>query len=90
MAQQLRWPAPPSFSLIRPIRVFAPFVVPVIHTAGHQAFDVLQRQVYEDNLGAAEAAISDDDRRRLDEVSLPGRALVDYYRADFGPQQHRW
>ena len=44
----------------------------------------------EDNLGAAEVTITDEDRERLNEVAPPGRALVSYYDADFGPHQFRW
>jgi len=44
----------------------------------------------EENLGALDVAITDEDRERLDEVAKPGRALVPYYEADFGPHQHRW
>lgn len=44
----------------------------------------------EDNLGALEVEITEEDRRRLDEVAPPGRALVTYYQADFGPGQFRW
>jgi aryl-alcohol dehydrogenase-like predicted oxidoreductase len=44
----------------------------------------------EDNLGAASLTLTDDDLRRLDGVSPPGRALVPYYEADFGPHKHRW
>lgn len=44
----------------------------------------------EENLGALDVAITDEDRERLDEVAPPGRALVPYYEADFGPHQYRW
>lgn len=44
----------------------------------------------EDNLKAAEVEVTDDDCKRLDEVAPPGRAIVPYYEADFGPHQHRW
>ncbi len=43
----------------------------------------------EDNLGALEITFSEDDLRRLDEVAPPGRAIVPYYEADFGPHLHR-
>ncbi|MDP9350351.1 MAG: aldo/keto reductase, partial [Chloroflexota bacterium] len=43
----------------------------------------------EDNLGAVEVEIADQDREKLDAVSLPGRAVVPYYEADFGPHQTR-
>ncbi|MFB6285738.1 MAG: aldo/keto reductase [Candidatus Bipolaricaulia bacterium] len=48
------------------------------------------RDHLEENLGALEVEITDADRERLNEVSPPGRALVPYYEADFGPHQHRW
>jgi aryl-alcohol dehydrogenase-like predicted oxidoreductase len=44
----------------------------------------------EDNLGAATVEVTDDDCKRLDEVAPPGRALVPYYDADFGPHPFRW
>jgi aryl-alcohol dehydrogenase-like predicted oxidoreductase len=43
-----------------------------------------------DNLGALDVEITDDDRRAIDEVSPPGRAVYTYYEADFGPHPHRW
>ncbi|HHX44028.1 MAG TPA: aldo/keto reductase [Chloroflexi bacterium] len=44
----------------------------------------------EDNLGAIEVVITDEDRRRFDEVAPPGRAIAPYYEADFGPHRYRW
>ena len=47
----------------------------------------------EDNLGAVNVAISDEDRRRLDEVAEPELAIVPYYHGsmiDFKPSQHGW
>src|ERR671917_287103 len=44
----------------------------------------------EDNLGAAEVSLNDEDRERLDAVAPPGRAKVPYYGADFGPHRFRW
>ena len=44
----------------------------------------------EDNLGAAGVEITEEDRARIDEVAPPGRAVVPYYDADFGPHQFRW
>ncbi len=43
----------------------------------------------EDNLGALGVEISDADRLALDEVAPSGRAIVEYYQADFGPHPHR-
>jgi aryl-alcohol dehydrogenase-like predicted oxidoreductase len=44
----------------------------------------------EDNLGALEVEVTAEDRKRLDEVAPPGRAIVPFYEADFGPHPHRW
>jgi aryl-alcohol dehydrogenase-like predicted oxidoreductase len=43
----------------------------------------------EDNLGALEVTLTDDDLQRIDEVSPPGRVIVPYYEADFGPHVYR-
>jgi aryl-alcohol dehydrogenase-like predicted oxidoreductase len=43
-----------------------------------------------DNLGAAEVQITAEDRARIDAVAPPGRAIVPYYNADFGPHPFRW
>lgn len=39
----------------------------------------------EDNLASLDVEVSDVDRACLDEVAPPGRAVVPYYEADFGP-----
>ena len=44
----------------------------------------------EDNLGALEIELTDEERGELDEVSPPGKAIVSYYDADFGPEPQRW
>ena len=47
----------------------------------------------EDNLGAVSVEISNEDRRRLDEVAEPELAIVPYYHGsmiDFKPSQHGW
>ncbi|BAS26445.1 aldo/keto reductase [Limnochorda pilosa] len=44
----------------------------------------------EDNLGALEVELTSEDRARLDAVAAPGRAVVPYYEADFGPHTFRW
>ncbi|HIC34733.1 MAG TPA: aldo/keto reductase, partial [Gammaproteobacteria bacterium] len=44
----------------------------------------------EQNLGAVEVEITDQDRTQIDETSLPGRVIVPYYQADFGPHSFRW
>ncbi len=43
-----------------------------------------------DNLGAVDVEITAGDRARLDKASPPGRAIVPYYDADFGPHLYRW
>jgi aryl-alcohol dehydrogenase-like predicted oxidoreductase len=43
----------------------------------------------EDNLGAVDVEITDEDRKRLDEVAPPGTNTTPYYEADFGPHPHR-
>ena len=48
---------------------------------------------YEDNLGAIDVEITDDDRARLDEVSEPERAIVPYYHGsmvNFKPSEFSW
>ena len=44
----------------------------------------------EDNLGAVEVAITDEEQEALDEVSAPGGMLAPFYDADFGPHEYRW
>ena len=44
----------------------------------------------EDNLGAIEVQVTDEDRERIDEVAPPGGVIRRYYRADFGPHLFRW
>jgi len=44
----------------------------------------------EDNLGAVDVSLDENDHERLDAVALPGRATVPYYEADFGPHRFRW
>jgi aryl-alcohol dehydrogenase-like predicted oxidoreductase len=43
----------------------------------------------EDNLRAADVTVTDEDRKRVDELVPPGTHLVSYYDADFGPTA-RW
>lgn len=43
----------------------------------------------EDNLGAVDVKVSDEDRSRIDALVPPGREVVPYYEADFGPHQYR-
>ncbi len=44
----------------------------------------------EENLAAAEVEITDSDRQRIDAVAPPGRAIVPFYEAAWGPHTHRW
>jgi aryl-alcohol dehydrogenase-like predicted oxidoreductase len=44
----------------------------------------------EDNLGAVDVKLTDEELKGLDEVAPPGRAIVPYYDADFGPHKFRW
>ena len=43
----------------------------------------------EDNLGAAEVTLTDDDRKRIDEIVPPGRMVSPFYEAEFGPHPYR-
>jgi aryl-alcohol dehydrogenase-like predicted oxidoreductase len=43
----------------------------------------------EDNLGAADVVLTDEDRKRIDEVLPPGRMVSPFYEAEFGPHPHR-
>jgi aryl-alcohol dehydrogenase-like predicted oxidoreductase len=48
---------------------------------------------FEDNLGAVNVTITDEDRARIDAVAEPESAIVPYYHGrmiDFKPLQHRW
>lgn len=44
----------------------------------------------EDNLGALELELSEDDLEQIDSIVEPGRMISPYYEADFGPHPHRW
>ncbi len=44
----------------------------------------------EQNLEALQVQVTDEDRKRVDELVPPGTHVEDYYRADFGPHPHRW
>jgi aryl-alcohol dehydrogenase-like predicted oxidoreductase len=44
----------------------------------------------EDNLGALDVAITNEDRARIDELVPPGGMYAPFYQADFGPHEHRW
>ncbi|MYH62021.1 MAG: aldo/keto reductase [Caldilineaceae bacterium SB0675_bin_29] len=43
----------------------------------------------EDNLGALDVTVTDEDRQRIDELVPPGRMVSPFYEADFGPSQYR-
>jgi len=43
----------------------------------------------EDNLAASDVTVTDEDKKRVDELVPPGTHTEDYYRADFGPNA-RW
>ncbi|MFN8488455.1 MAG: aldo/keto reductase [Caldilineaceae bacterium] len=44
----------------------------------------------EDNLGALNVNITDEDRTAIDQLVPPGRMASPFYEADFGPHQYRW
>ncbi|MHB0877450.1 MAG: aldo/keto reductase [Anaerolineae bacterium] len=44
----------------------------------------------EDNLGAIDVRLEDEDLKRLDAVAPPGGVIVPYYEANFGPHRFRW
>ncbi len=44
----------------------------------------------EDNLGAIDVQITDEERTQIDEVAPPGGVITRYYKADFGPHLFRW
>ena len=44
----------------------------------------------QDNLGAADVTITAEDCARIDAVAPPGRAILPYWKSDFGPNRHRW
>jgi aryl-alcohol dehydrogenase-like predicted oxidoreductase len=44
----------------------------------------------EDNLGALNVTITDEDRAKFDSIVPPGRMVSPFYDANFGPSVHRW
>jgi len=44
----------------------------------------------EDNLGALNVSVTDEDRAAIDQLVPPGRMASPFYEADFGPHQYRW
>ncbi|MGH7922663.1 MAG: aldo/keto reductase [Candidatus Dormibacteraceae bacterium] len=47
-------------------------------------------QQLEDNLGAVDVEITDEDRAAVDGLVPPGRVVAPFYEAEFGPHQFRW
>jgi aryl-alcohol dehydrogenase-like predicted oxidoreductase len=45
---------------------------------------------FEDCMGAMDVQLTAEDRARLDAAAPPGRVIVPYYEADFGPHRFRW
>ena len=45
---------------------------------------------FEDNLGAREVVLSDEDLSQIDEFVPPGSMVSPFYEADFGPHLYRW
>jgi aryl-alcohol dehydrogenase-like predicted oxidoreductase len=43
----------------------------------------------EDNLGALNVTVTDDDRAAIDALATPGGMITPFYEADFGPHQYR-
>jgi aryl-alcohol dehydrogenase-like predicted oxidoreductase len=41
----------------------------------------------EDNLGALDVDVTNEQRAALDEVAAPGEVIVPFYEADFGPHR---
>ena len=56
----------------------------LLNEAGEVAGKV--KKIFRDRGGE----ISEEDRQRIDGVIEPGRAVVSYYEADFGPYKYRW
>ncbi len=52
---------------------------------GPRTFDQL-----EDNLGAVEVEITDQDRAEIDALVPPGRMVAPFYEAEFGPNRFHW
>jgi aryl-alcohol dehydrogenase-like predicted oxidoreductase len=44
----------------------------------------------EDNLAALNVEITEEDRKKVDELVPPGRMVSPFYEADFGPDEYRW
>jgi aryl-alcohol dehydrogenase-like predicted oxidoreductase len=44
---------------------------------------------FEDNLGALNVELNEEDLKFIDSVCRPGDSVAPYYEADFGPHMHR-
>lgn len=44
----------------------------------------------EDNLGALEVEVTEEDLKAIDDLAPPGSMVSKYYEADFGPHSYRW
>jgi aryl-alcohol dehydrogenase-like predicted oxidoreductase len=60
-------------------------------TEDAEAVSIIDRTIeqLDDNPGAVDMQITDEDLAKLDEVSLPGHRVVSFYDADFGPHKYR-
>lgn len=45
---------------------------------------------FEDNLKALEVKLTEDELKRIDQISPPGEMVVPFYEANFGPHPNRW
>jgi aryl-alcohol dehydrogenase-like predicted oxidoreductase len=43
----------------------------------------------DDNLGAVNVQLTEDDRKRIDRITRRGENVAPFYEADFGPHQYR-
>jgi hypothetical protein len=43
-----------------------------------------------DNLKALDVKLTPEDLAHIDRISPPGRVIVPFYQAAFGPAEHRW
>jgi aryl-alcohol dehydrogenase-like predicted oxidoreductase len=45
---------------------------------------------FDDNFKAMDVKLTEEDRKKLDEISPPGGVIVPFYEASFGPHPNRW
>jgi 1-deoxyxylulose-5-phosphate synthase len=45
---------------------------------------------YNDNIKALDVKLTEEDNKKFDKVSLPGRTILSYYEADYNPYKYRW